>query len=119
MMVIIGEPILNEMKMKPKSLITEKEGNVNYVKNHIQIWSSVKNYRYISLWGEMLSLFPLRYANYVCIPGLRKEKTADMDLTICGNGHIVQLTKHITCSVTCVPSTSRAMPGGKNITIPS
>ena len=118
-MVIIGEPILTEMKMKPKSLITEKEGNVNYVENRIQIWSSVKSYRYISLLGEMSSLFPLQYANYVCIPGLKKEKIADMDLTLCGNGHIVRLIRHIICSVICVPNTSRATPGGKNITIPS
>ena len=116
---IIGELVLTEMKMRRKSMITGREESVNYAENRIQIWSSVKSYRYTSLLGEMLSLFPLQYANYVCIPGLRKEKTADMVLAICGNGHIVLLTRHITCSVTCVPSTSRAMPGGKNITIPS
>ena len=49
----IGEPILKDMKMRHKSMITGREESVNYAENRIQIWFFVRNYHYIFLSGEM------------------------------------------------------------------
>ena len=115
-MEIIGEVVLIEGKMNHKPLITKREEGVSCAENHTQILFFARNYRYIFLSEEMLNLFLLQYASYVCTLGLKTDKIADTHLAIYGKNLTVRQIRHIICYVTCVRNMARVTPGGKSIT---